>query len=62
MSDYTKIVDFAVKDTLLTGTPSKLLKGTELDAEFNAIAVAIATKSEAAGSEDFAVAMAIALG
>ena len=37
---YTKITDFAAKDALTTGNPAKLAKGTEVDAEFNAIAVA----------------------
>lgn len=44
MSDYTKATDFAAKDALLTGNPSKLVKGTELDTEFNNIATAVATK------------------
>lgn len=44
MSDYTKIVDYAAKDALLTGNPSKIIKGTELGAEFDAIATAVATK------------------
>lgn len=62
MSNYTKILDYAAKDALLTGNPLKLIKGVDLGAEFDAIATAIATKSESAGSEDFSVAMAIALG
>lgn len=37
---YTKLTDFASKDALLTGNPSKLLRGTELGAEFDAIEVA----------------------
>jgi hypothetical protein len=44
MSDYSKITNFAAKDALITGDPNKLVKGTEHDAEYNAIAVAIATK------------------
>lgn len=44
MSDYTKATDFAAKDALLTGNPSKLVKGTELDTEFNNIATAVSTK------------------
>lgn len=35
---YTKLTDFAAKDTLLSGNPSKLVRGTELGAEFDAIA------------------------
>lgn len=44
MSDYTKATDFASKDALLTGNPAKLVKGTEIDTEFNNIAIAVATK------------------
>jgi hypothetical protein len=62
MSDYTKITDFAVKDSLLTGNPLKLIKGSEIDAEFEAIQTAIATKTESTAADDFAIAMAIALG
>ena len=35
---YTKLTDFAAKDALLSGNPSKLLRGTEIDAEFTSIA------------------------
>lgn len=48
MSDYTKITDFAAKDALPTGDPLKRGKGTEVDEEFNAIEVAIATKADKA--------------
>ncbi len=44
MSDYTKTTDFAAKDSLPTGNPSKVVKGTEFDTEFNNIATAISTK------------------
>ena len=44
MSDYTKLTNYAVKDGYTTGNPAKVIKGTELDDEFNAISVAIATK------------------
>ncbi len=44
MSDYTKLTNYAVKDSYTTGNPAKLVKGTELDDEFNAIATAVATK------------------
>jgi len=37
---YTKLTDFAAKDALLSGNPSKLLRGTEIGAEFDAIQVA----------------------
>jgi hypothetical protein len=48
MSDYTQITDFSVKDALLTGNPSKLVKGTEFDAEFDAISTAITSKYDSA--------------
>ena len=46
MADYTKITDFAVKDSLLTGNPLKLITGTAHDNEYNAIATAIASKGD----------------
>jgi hypothetical protein len=46
MSDYTKIVDYAVKDGYTTGNPLKLILGSEIDAEYDAIAAAIATKAD----------------
>lgn len=48
MSDYTKIVDYAAKDALATGDTNKLVRGTEIDAEFVAIATAVASKANAA--------------
>lgn len=46
MSNYTKIVDYAAKDLLLTGDPAKAGKGTEIGAEFDAIAAMSATKAD----------------
>lgn len=46
MSDYSKIVNYAAKDSLVEGNPNKIIKGTELDAEFVAISNAIASKSD----------------
>lgn len=46
MADYTKSTDFASKDGLTTGNPLKVVKGTEIDDEFNNIATAIATKAD----------------
>jgi hypothetical protein len=48
MSDYTKLTSFDTKDALSTGDPLKRVKGTELDDEFDAIAVAVATKANSA--------------
>jgi hypothetical protein len=46
MANYVKATDFASKDALLSGDPGKIIKGTEIDAEFNAIAVAVSTKPD----------------
>lgn len=48
MSDYTKSTDFASKDSLPSGNAGKIVKGTEIDTEFNNIATAIATKADLA--------------
>jgi hypothetical protein len=48
LSDYTKTTDFAIKDGLATGNPSKVIKGTEHDAEYNNIATAVASKADSA--------------
>jgi hypothetical protein len=44
MSNYTKSTNFASKDNLSSGNPLKIVKGTEIDTEFNNISTAIATK------------------
>ena len=49
MSNYTKSTDFASKDNLTSGDPLKIVKGTEIDTEFNNIATAVATKADTAG-------------
>ena len=46
MSDYSKTTNFASKDNLTSGNPLKIVKGTEIDTEFNNIATAIATKQD----------------
>jgi hypothetical protein len=46
MSNYTKATNFATKDTLPTGDSGKIVKGTEIDSEFNAIASAISSKAD----------------
>ena len=48
MSNYTKSTNFATKDALPSGDPLKIVKGTEIDTEFNNIATAIATKADLA--------------
>jgi hypothetical protein len=46
MSNYVKATNFYSKDALLTGNPDKIIKGAEIDDEFNAIATAVATKAD----------------
>jgi hypothetical protein len=46
VSNYTKATNFAVKDGLAQGDPGKIVKGTEIDTEFNNIATAISTKAD----------------
>ena len=48
MSNYTQTVNFRGKDTLPTGDAAKIIRGTELDIELDAIAVAVATKANIA--------------
>jgi hypothetical protein len=44
MSNYTKATDFAVKDSLASGNPAKVVKGTEINTEFTAIETAVNSK------------------
>ena len=46
MSNYVKSTNFAAKDALLTGNPNKVVKGTEIDTEFNGIVSAVASKAD----------------
>jgi len=46
MSDYTKATNFTLKDDLTTGDPGKVIKGSEIDAEYTAIASAVASKAD----------------
>jgi hypothetical protein len=48
MTDYTKSTNFATKDALASGNALKIVKGTEIDTEFNNIATAVATKANLA--------------
>lgn len=50
MSDYVKSTNFATKDNLTSGNPLKIVKGTEIDTEFNNIATAIATKQDSSSA------------
>ena len=46
MSNYVKATNFYAKDDLLTGDTAKIIKGSEIDAEYNSISTAIATKAD----------------
>jgi hypothetical protein len=48
MSNYTKTTNFATKDSLPSGNAAKIVRGTEIDTEFNNLATASATKANAA--------------
>jgi len=57
MSNYNKATNFAVKDTLTSGDPDKVVSGAEIDNEFNSIASAVTSKADkvaAATSNNFA--------
>ena len=44
MANYNKSVNFAVKDTLQSGDPNKIVSGAEIDTEFNNISSASTSK------------------
>lgn len=46
MTNYVKSTNFATKDALASGNPLKIVKGAEIDTEFNNIATAVATKAD----------------
>ena len=46
MSNYVKSTNFAIKDSLVTTDPAKIIKGTDIDNEYNAISNAIASKAD----------------
>jgi hypothetical protein len=48
VANYVKATNFATKDTLPTGDSNKIVKGTEIDNEFNALAGAISSKADIA--------------
>jgi hypothetical protein len=61
VSNYTKATDFAVKDSYASGNPSKIVKGTEIDSEFSAIASAVNSKSDKANPAFTGIATAVDL-
>jgi hypothetical protein len=46
--NYVQSTNFATKDALPSGDPLKIVKGTEINTEFNNIATAVATKADTA--------------
>jgi hypothetical protein len=48
MSNYVKSTNFATKDNLSSGDPLKIVKGTEINTEYDNIATAVATKADLA--------------
>ena len=48
MSNYVKTTNFTAKDSLTSGDPGKVVRGSEIDTEFTNIAIAVATKSDTA--------------
>jgi len=50
LSNYTKTTNFATKDNLSPGNPLKIVKGTEIDTEFNNIQTAVGTKTDNASA------------
>ena len=48
MSNYTKTTNFATKDSLASGNPAKIVKGSEINNEFNNIQTAVNSKANSA--------------
>lgn len=46
MSNYVKSTNFYAKDALSSGNPDKIIKGAEIDDEYNNIATAVSTKAD----------------
>jgi hypothetical protein len=46
MSNYTKTTNFAAKDSLPSGDPGKIIRGTEFNVEFDNIATSVASKAD----------------
>ena len=62
MADYARQNDFSAKDALSTGDAAKLIKGSEVDAEFDAIVTAVATKQTVAKGADLSSANTLTIG
>jgi hypothetical protein len=46
VSNYTKSTNFAAKDALNSGNAGKIIKGTEINTEYDNIASAVASKAD----------------
>jgi hypothetical protein len=51
MSNYSQTTDFSAKDSLASGNASKVIKGSDVDTEFSAIATAISSKRDSTSSD-----------
>lgn len=49
MSNYTKATNFNSKDSLVSGNSLKVVRGSEIDTEFDAIETAVNSKADLAG-------------
>ena len=48
MSNYTVTTNFGSKDSLPSGSPNKVIKGSEFSTEFNNLVVAVNSKADLA--------------
>lgn len=48
MTTYTKSTNFTAKDSLATGNPSKIVRGSEIDTELTNIQTAVNSKADSA--------------
>ena len=62
MSDYSRVHDFSAKDALSTGDALKVIKGSEVDAELDAVVTAVATKIEFEKGSDIASSNTVVVG
>ena len=46
MADYITSINFTAKDSLPSGDPQKIIRGADFQTEFDALAVASATKAD----------------
>ena len=61
MSNYTKATNFAIKDSLSSGNANKIIKGTDLNTEFDSIQSAINSKADANNADLTGTATAVNL-